>query len=468
MSLPPTVAPWGKLTCSLLLTAPMFAMANSPAGEAGIRQVTSRAQGHVLTNLNVWSPDGQWIVYDTRTGDTFNGTRIERVNFRTGATELLFTSSSGANCGVVTHDPVSSRVVFIHGPARPEADWSYGFSRRRGAVVETGRPGVARPLDAMNYAPPFVPGALRGGSHVHVFSPDGKWVSFTYEDEVLAQLDAAGDAPAHEPNQRNIGVSVPAGPVTVAKTHPRSHDGDWFSVLVTRTVAQPAPGSDEISKAFEEGWVGQAGYRRTDGTWQRRALAFQGLVTAPDGSRHAEVFLVDLPDDLTRPGLAPLEGTATTRPAPPHGVRQRRLTFTSARKFPGVAAAPRHWLRVSPDGTRIAFLMQDEAGVVQFWTVSPDGGEPRQVTRNQTGVSSAFTWSPDGRRLAHVMDGMVCVTDAVSGVTRPLTPRRTGETAPLPEACVFSPDGRSIAYLRRVAGEAGTFSQVFAVDAGTP
>ena len=31
----------------------------------------------------------------------------------------------------------------------------------------------------------YTPGALRGGSHVHVFSPNGERVSFTYNDHVM-------------------------------------------------------------------------------------------------------------------------------------------------------------------------------------------------------------------------------------------------------------------------------------------
>jgi len=429
------------------------------------RQLTNAPHGHVLTNLNIWSPDGQWIVYDVRTGEEFDGTRIEQVNVTSGAVQRLFETHDGAKCGVATRSPIDSRVVFILGPEAPTPDWSYAFTRRRGALVDIGRPGISRPLDAMNYAPPFTPGALRGGSHVHVFSPDGRWVSYTYEDDVLARLDADPRSPAHEPNQRNIGVSVPAGPVRVARTHPRSHDGDWFSVLVSRTVAQPRAGSDEISKAFEEGWVGQAGYRRSNGTRQPRALAFQGMVVAPDGRTHAEVFIVDLPEDLTRAGSAPLEGTPTTRPTPPAGVTQRRLTFTSEQKYPGIAQSPRHWLRVSPDGSRIAFLMKDDAGVVQLWTVSPNGGPVRQVTRNASDISSAFTWSPDGRHVAHIMDGSVCVTDIPDGRTRRLTAAAAKASAPSAQACVFSPDGRSIAYTRKVAGPSGAFQQIFVVAA---
>jgi len=205
----------------------------------------------------------------------------------------------------------------------------------------------------MNYAMPFIPGALRGGSHVHIFSPDGEWISFTYEDDVLAALDHGGLS--HDLNQRNLAVAVPLGPVQVAASHPRNHDGAYFSVVVTRTANAPRPGSDEISRAFEEGWVGDAGYIRSDGTRQRRALAFQGAVTAADGQKHAEVFIVDLPENPTNSGEAPLEGTDRRFPAPPRGTMQRRLTFSSERSFRGVAQTPRHWLRSSPDGSRIAF-----------------------------------------------------------------------------------------------------------------
>jgi hypothetical protein len=437
--------------------------ASSPIKMGSERQLTHDQGGHVLTNINVWSPDGEWLVYDVRTGDRFNGTRIEQVNVKTGEVVVLYTSGEGANCGVATYHPIQPQVVFIHGPTHPTPDWEYGFTHRRGAVVDTRHPGVARPLDANNFAPPFAPGALRGGSHVHVFSPDGRFVSFTYEDEVLARLDAEPAAPDHEPNQRNVGVAVPAGPVHVARTHPRSHDGDWFSVLVTRTVAHPRPGSDEISKAFEEGWIGNRGYQRVDGPRQRRALAFQGLVTTADGRSVAEVFVVDLPEDLTRPGDAPLAGTATTRPAPPSGVGQRRLTFTVDRKYPGVAQNPRHWLRASPDGSMIAFLMADETGVVQLWTVSPQGGAPRQVTRNATGISSAISWRPDGRAVAHTMDGSVCVTDISTGQTERLTPKGNEAEAPLSLACVFSPDGREIAYLRNLGPPATQNTQIFVV-----
>ena len=161
------------------------------------RQLTSAPHGHVLTNVNVWSPDGRWIAYDIRGVDSvFDGMRIEQVNVETGEVQRLYDSKNGAACGVVTYHPREAKVIFIQGPEHPTADWNYGASRRHGVIVDAVHPGAARPMDAMNYAPPFTPGALRGGSHVHVFSPDGTRVSFTYEDEVLARL---GSAEAGEP-----------------------------------------------------------------------------------------------------------------------------------------------------------------------------------------------------------------------------------------------------------------------------
>jgi len=104
--------------------------------------------------------------------------------------------------------------------------------------------------------------------------------------------------------------------------------------------------------------------------------------------------------------------------------------------------------------------------VVQVWTVSPNGGSPTQVTRNPWPVASSFTWSPDGRWIAHAMDRSVCVTEVGSGRTERLTEATAPDRAPRPEACVFSPDGSSIAYVRRVPSPVEPANQVFVVKQG--
>jgi sugar lactone lactonase YvrE len=447
------------------------------------RQVTCAAHGHMLTNAAVWSPDSRWIVYDTRSspdGSVFDGTRIERVEVESGRIEILYESQHGACCGVVTASPVDDRVIFILGPEHPTADWQYGPARRQGVVVRASQHGVIQRLDARDIAPPFTAGALRGGSHVHVYSPDGRLVSFTYEDAVLdaSPKTGASQAALREKNLRGIGVSVCGKPVQVPRTHQRNHDGTAFTVLVTRLTDAPTPGSDEIAKAFEEAWIGTHGYLRPDGTRQRYALAFQGHVVVPDAALGglrivSEVFVCDLPEDpasLAVAGEKPLSGTPTSRPAPPRGVIQRRLTFTADRHCPGIDG-PRHWLRSSPDGSRITFLMRDDRGVVQLFTVSPNGGPPVQVTRDDWSVASSFSWSTDGRRIAYVADSSVFFVDVTSGASMRLTDR-TIAALPRPEACVFSPDGRRIAFMRSVAGQgtklgdaaAKVHNQIFVVD----
>jgi hypothetical protein len=435
----------------------------------------------MLTNSGVWSPDARWVVYDTRSspdGSVFDGTRIERVEVDTGRIELLYESQHGACCGVVTASPVDDRVVFLLGPERPTADWQYGPARRQGAVVRASQPGVIERLDARDLVPPFTAGALRGGSHVHVYSPDGRLVSFTYEDAVLDVCGKSDPSPPVEKNLRGIGVSVCGKPVHVPRTHPRNHDGTAFTALVTRLTDDPQPGSDEICRAFEEAWIGTRGYLRPDGTRQRYALAFQGHVVVADGCSGgprtiSEVFVCDLPDDpasLAVAGDRPLAGTPTLRPGPPRGVIQRRLTFTADRSHPGIDG-PRHWLRSSPDGSQIAFLMRDDLGVVQFFTVSPNGGQPVQVTRDEWHVASSFSWSPDGRRIAYVADACVFMVDVASGTSTRLTDR-TIAAEPRPEACVFSADSRRIAFMRRVPGRsaqpadpaAAVHNQIFVVD----
>ncbi|MCA9186811.1 MAG: DUF3748 domain-containing protein, partial [Planctomycetales bacterium] len=296
---------------------------------------------------------------------------------------------------------------------------------------------------------------------------DDEWVSFTYEDHVLATVADGVDA---QRNQRNVGVAVPLGPVRVPASHPRNHDGQCFSVLVTRTVDQARPGSDEIERAYEDAWVGRDGYLRVDGGRQRRALAFLGDVRDERGGIVTELFVVDLPDDVTQRGADPLEGTLTRRPAPPAGTVQRRLTHTTERRYPGIQGV-RHWPRSCADGSCIAFLMRDDQRHVQLWTIGPEGGQPQQITQHPFDVASAFSWSPAGDVIAYIADGSVFVTRVANQTSERLTMPigRSVEAdhelgTPRPEACVFAPDGKSIAYVRSVKTSDGVYNQVFVVQ----
>lgn len=401
-------------------------------GQHAMKQVTFAPRNHQLTNTRTWTPDSQWLVFDVRpSGASFTGETIERVNVHSGAVEIVYRATEGASVGVVTVHPTEERYVFIHGPERPDAQWQYDFHHRRGVVAFQG--GVEN-LDAMDITAPYTPGALRGGSHVHVYSPNGQLVSFTYNDHVLHARDPALDL-------RNVGVAAPYGPVTPPGHHPREYGGSHWCVLVSRTTPTPVPGSDEINRAYEEGWVGN------------HALAFIGDTLAENGDKVSELFMVELPQDEAgwkQPGGEPLAGTATTMPAPPAGVCQRRLTFTHRRRYPGLVNVPRHWVRANPQATAIAFLMRDDAGVVQLWLISPQGGEPRQLTYHASGIQSAFNWHPSGEWLGFVLEDRIACCHAGTGDITFLTDAHAH--APSADAIVFSPDGKQIAWMEEVDG----------------
>lgn len=407
-----------------------------------MKQVTFSPRNHQLTNTRTWTPDSQWLVFDVRpSGASFTGDTIERVNVHSGEVEVIYQAREGAHVGVVTVHPLADQYVFIHGPENPDAQWQYDFHHRRGVVTTLGE---THNLDAMDITAPYTPGALRGGSHVHVYSPCGQYVSFTYNDHVMHEYDPALDL-------RNVGVAVPYGPVLPRGQHPREYGGSHWCVLVSQTTAQPQPGSDDINRAYEEGWVGS------------QALAFIGDTVSLSGEKVPELFLVELPHTESawkQAGDAPLAGTDTTLPAPPMGVCQRRLTFTHQRAYPGLVNVPRHWVRSNPQGTQIAVLMRDDSGIVQLWLVSPQGGEPHQLTHNTSDIQSAFNWHPSGNWLGFVLEERIAICAVDSGAVTFLT--NDHANPPSADAVVFSPDGHTIAWMEETAG----FRQLWTAETG--
>ncbi|MDU2784165.1 MAG: DUF3748 domain-containing protein, partial [Enterobacter sp.] len=104
-----------------------------------MKQITFASRNHQLTNINTWTPDSQWLVYDVRpSGASFTGETIERVNVVTGEVEVIYRATDGAHVGVVTVHPAQEKYVFIHGPKNPDADWHYDFHHRQGVIAHHG------------------------------------------------------------------------------------------------------------------------------------------------------------------------------------------------------------------------------------------------------------------------------------------------------------------------------------------
>ena len=86
------------------------------------KQITSDlSYNHDLDNNDNFSPDNQWLVYDTRTdsGGIAISSKIEKVNVTTGEKKLLYEIPNnhtwGPGAAAVSYSPVDFSVVFIHG-----------------------------------------------------------------------------------------------------------------------------------------------------------------------------------------------------------------------------------------------------------------------------------------------------------------------------------------------------------------
>ena len=310
-------------------------------------------------------------------------------------------------------------------------------------------------MDARDITKPYTSGALRGGTHAHTWSGDGEWISFTYNDYILEQL-AKKDS--NYKDLRVVGVMSSSKNVKVSddQNSLEANNGEYFSAVISQVNNKPRWGSDEIDRAFDECWIGKEGYERSDGIQQKKALAFQGNVYSDEGKVKTEIFVADLPSDISKARVGfPLEGTSSTMPNVPQGVSQTRITFTKQ----GVKG-PRHWLRSSPDGSMIFFLAEDNDKLIQVFSVSPNGGTISQITFNKNSVSSPFNISSDGKKVAYMSDGSIFVTNLDNHKSERIT-RRLDNPKNLLGAPIWSHGDKMIAYNRYVQTSAGNYLQLF-------
>ena len=419
---------------------------------------------HDLDNNDNFSPDNQWLVYDTRTdeGGIAISAKIEKVNIETGEKKVLYqvknNRSWGPGVGAASYSPVENAVVFIHGLANVSEKQPYQQWRRTGVIVDESN--IEKPIfmDARDIDFPYTKGALRGGTHRHEWSDNGKMIGFTYNDAIMRSLE---DSTGEKHNLRTIGISKKRNPVNV-KLNGKGENisGEWFSVLVVRVVANPKSGSDEISYASGDSWVGKNGYLKESGT-QQIARAFIGTVRDKNGKSVDEVFIVDIPENLDIEGdFGALEGTKTTLPMPPKGAFQRRLTFTAETEQPGCVGI----VRSSPDGDLLAFLAKDKRGIRQVFSILPNGENLTQITFHQTDVEGSIRWHPRGESLFYIAEGSVFQTKIGSDSFEKRFMQISKPSSPSPTNLVVSHDGKTLAFNRVLLSETQkTSKQIFII-----
>ena len=420
---------------------------------------------HDLDNNDNFSPDNQWLVYDTRTdaGGIAISSKIEKVHIQTGEKKVLYELKNnqiwGPGIGAVSYSPVDFSVVFIRGLLNSTEGNPYQQWRRTGIIIDEKNPNVPIYMDARNIDFPFTEGALRGGTHRHEFSGDGHWIGFTYNDAIMQSLEAKT---GEKHNLRTIGVSKKNTPLDVKNLHDgENNGGEWFSAIVVQVVPNPRPGSDEISHAAGDSWVGKKGYPKPNGDYQL-ARAFIGTVKDKNGQAIDDVFVVDIPNEINIKGTSgPLEGTPETMPAPPMGAIQRRLTYTSETKYPGCTGIVRSDLM----GENLAYLAFDAQGIKQVFILSPKGGTPRQLTEHTTSVAGGLRWHPSGNSLFYVHDGKIVQCklgeDSFNDRMKYLTSKQVAE----PTNIVLSHDGKILAFNRILTYPNGqTSKQIFILE----
>jgi dipeptidyl aminopeptidase/acylaminoacyl peptidase len=116
------------------------------------------------------------------------------------------------------------------------------------------------------------------------------------------------------------------------------------------------------------------------------------------------------------------------------------------------------WPTWSPDGSMILFsLDRGEFGwfdsVVGSFVVDADGGEVRRV--GPPSLSAMTAWSPDGSTIAMQVwsepeETVIVIVDVASGAERELASTAVNPTGagPIPQGWTWSPDGRSILFVK--------------------
>lgn len=420
-------------------------------------QITHSPKNHMLDNNDNFSPDGEFLCYDTRetVGPGIdNSQSIEKVEIATGIETVLYNPPSvigmpaAPGVAATSYSPVADEVIFIHGPLLedvPERGW-YGKPNRNGGLVPGDGSGKLTWVDKRDVARdrPTIPGAHRGGTHRHEYSLDGSRIGFTYDDFLLPQYE------------RTIGYM---------EKHPRAPEpATHYWALLVPVVPKGTAQAGEIERAAGDSWVGAAGTMR----------AFIGTVRddAGENGYMDSLFVIDVPKDVDITTAFP--GTATEYPRPPQGVSIRRLTHTPAKGI----------VRGTITGDRIAYYAETENGTTQVFIIPSDGSDrsddpakrPVQATFLEKGSQSDVRWHPSGNAIISVSDNGIVATcvkpGELFGKSVFLTPH--GDGVERDQIC-FSPDGKRIAYCKPVpttdtngnivktyAGK--DFTQIFMID----
>ena len=136
------------------------------------------------------------------------------------------------------------------------------------------------------------------------------------------------------------------------------------------------------------------------------------------------------------------------------GTNSRRLTRGQSPSLPDNSWAMRPtW---SPDGSRLAFVSDANSNHNQVWVMGKDGGSRKQLTSEALGLiwADSLSWEPNGTRLAVTAApdmraaSHIYLLDVVRGTYEKFSNQLNGAYDPS-----FSPDGSTMAYIGRPSSQ---------------
>jgi hypothetical protein len=358
-----------------------------------IKTLTSSDKGHMLHHNGSFNATDEWIVFDTRNDETKIGEtgEIGIVNVKTKEEKIIYLTTDqtiyGPGVGAVSFHPSEDRVIFIHGLLDAHQGMPYGMTRRFGMMVNLSSPLKGIPADFRDVTSPYQAGTLRGGSHSHCWSSDGKMISFTYNDEFV------------NPELRTVGVMVQPDQEIFVDSAAGNIQGKYYSAIIADVIVEPEHGSDQISKAFDECWLGNIGDDSNP------SIAFQGTTKNEDGKDVVEIFLVDIDPQkiLQDKGAIGREGEKIRVPK---GIISKRLSHSEN----GLSDL-RHWLRSSPDGKFIYALAKDKNGFNQIARCEVQTGELKNISNLDFSISSPINIDPKGEKITFIANNNVYLFD---------------------------------------------------------
>ncbi len=348
-----------------------------------------------------FSPDGQWIVFQTD---------------RPGESSLWLISASGSEARRVTpgHVRLGGHVTPSWSPDGVEIAYAGRDTLYRLQVGSRTISPLSIELPEGTWGPRGTPSWSPSGTTIAFGTGAGGPFRFNLRTNArIWEVPADGGAalPVTPEGVRAVSPSYAPDGVRIAYFAPDSV-GKW------QVWVQPGAGARASRLTSHDDMA----YRRVRWSPDGSALLYAAdgkiwTIAAEGGTPEEIPFTARVRFERQRPTLAPVRF-----PAP--GSEQRARGFRA--------------LALSPDGSRIAML-----ALGRLW-VWPIDGSPRAVTDVAPGAS-AVSWSGDGSEVVIASGDLYAVTLG-AGETRRLT-ALTGTSA----SPAWSPDGRHIAFIHRPA-----------------